>query len=61
MKLHGILALPALASALALSAAAQGIGSKLPAIELEGYSQTKAESLDDFYGRAVLIEFFAYW
>ncbi len=55
-------ALAALACALlSLSSSAQGIGSKLPEVELEDFSQTKAKSLEDFTGRAVLIEFFAYW
>lgn len=40
---------------------AQGVGSKMPAVELEGYSNTAAKTYDDFLGRAVLIEFFAYW
>jgi len=40
---------------------AQGVGSKLPAVELEDYGRTPAKSFDDFLGRAVLIEFFAYW
>lgn len=40
---------------------AQGVGSKMPEVELEDYSQTPAKSFDDFMGRAVLIEFFAYW
>ena len=54
------LALAALA-AFTVPAAAQGVGSKAPPIELEDYAQTKAQSFDDFLGRAVLIEFFAYW
>jgi hypothetical protein len=33
----------------------------LPEVELEGFTQTEASSLDDYFGRAVLIEFFAYW
>ena len=53
-------------AALALFAApalpfAQEVGSKMPNVELEDYSQTPAKSYDDFLGRAVLIEFFAYW
>ena len=47
-------ALPALSDA-------QGVGSKVPVVELEGYSNTAAKTFDDFLGRAVLIEFFAYW
>lgn len=48
-------------AALGAPAFAQGVGTKIPVIELEGYSQTPAKSFDDFLGRAVLIEFFAYW
>ncbi len=40
---------------------AQAVGSQLPALELEGLSQTEAASVADFHGRALLIEFFAYW
>ena len=41
---------------------AQDIGSKLPdRFELERLTQTEATSLLDFQGRALLIEFFAYW
>ena len=61
MRPSRFLALPVLLAALALPAAAQGVGSTIPEIELEGYAQTPAESFDDFFGRAVLIEFFAYW
>ena len=42
-------------------AVAQGVGSKLPAVQLEGLAQTGAKSFDEFMGRAVLLEFFAYW
>jgi hypothetical protein len=42
-------------------ARAQGIGSPLPSIELQGFAQTGARSLADFHGRALLIEFFAFW
>ncbi|MCE9593839.1 MAG: hypothetical protein K8S98_06575 [Planctomycetes bacterium] len=49
-------------AALVVPATAQGIGSTMPpSVELEGYAQTKATSYEDFLGRAVLIEFFAYW
>lgn len=60
MKLHKTI-LPALAAALAAVAPAQQVGSSLEPIELEGFAQTPAGSYDDFSGRAVLIEFFAYW
>ena len=33
----------------------------MPAIPIEGLAQTKAKSLDDYIGRALLVEFFAYW
>jgi hypothetical protein len=50
---------------LALSRApalAQGVGSKMPAtVELDGFTQTQAKSWDDLLGRAVFIEFFAFW
>ncbi len=58
----GRFSLPALALAmLAGIATAGGVGSSLPPVELEGFTQTKASSFDDFLGRAVLLEFFAYW
>ena len=51
-----------LAGALCLPAAAQSVGTSMPdKVALEGFDQTPARSYDDFYGRAVLIEFFAYW
>ena len=40
---------------------AQATGKNLPAVELEGYAQTGAKTFDDYLGRAVLFEFFAYW
>jgi len=62
MRLASTLLVPALLCAAASSAAAQEVGSPIPAtIELEGYSQTEAQSFEDLLGRAVLIEFFAYW
>lgn len=51
----------ALALALAPVATAQSVGKVLSDVSLEGFSQTEARSFDDFLGRAVLIEFFAYW
>lgn len=61
MKLkHLVPALLALA-AFALAAPAAPAGGTLPTVELEGFAQTKAKSFGDFAGRAVLIEFFAYW
>lgn len=57
---------PLLLTALALAAfacplrIAQG-GDSLPPVALEDFGQTKAKTFEDFSGRAVLIEFFAYW
>lgn len=54
--------IPLALGALGVTASAQGVGSQIPdSIELEGLSQTGAQSFDDFMGRAVLLEFFAYW
>ena len=51
----------ALAAGLALPASAQ-VGMRLPAkVELENFAQTKATSFEDYQGRALLIEFFAFW
>ena len=61
MKITRNLLLPLVLVAGASLGEAQGVGSRLPELELEGYSQTKADSFEDFQGRAVLIEFFAYW
>jgi len=61
MRPSRFVALPILLASLAWPATAQGVGSTIPQIELEGYSKTEAKSFDDFFGRAVLIEFFAYW
>lgn len=58
---------PLLVPALALAAAvsppmpANGLGDTLPEAKLEDFAQTRAASLEDYSGRAVLIEFFAYW
>lgn len=61
MKLRtSVLATLAFAAA-ALVAPASPAGGQLPTVELEGFAQTKAKSFDDYAGRAVLIEFFAYW
>ncbi|MBI5364441.1 MAG: hypothetical protein HZA53_14780 [Planctomycetes bacterium] len=56
----------ALAFVLALAAfaapsSADVVGKTVPPVALEGFTQTKAHSFDDFLGRAVLVEFFAYW
>ena len=65
IDLRRALAAPAFALALAAFAApdawAQNEGKPLPASELVDFSQTAAKSFDDYAGRLVLIEFFAYW
>jgi hypothetical protein len=58
--LRRIAACAALALLCAASADAQ-VGRPLPPASVEGFTQTQARSLDDLVGRAVLIEFFAYW
>jgi hypothetical protein len=56
------LAALALIAGLAATARAQDVGTSLPdEIELQDLSGTQAHGFDQFYGRAVLIEFFAYW
>lgn len=55
------LALSALALALSPIAGAQSVGKMLSDVDLEGFSQTEARTFDDLTGRAVLIEFFAFW
>ena len=53
----------ALALALAGQVAAQknqSVGSPLPKVDL-AFANVAAKSLDDFAGRTVPIEFFAYW
>lgn len=52
---------PAAVAALALAAPAQEVGSRVSSLEIADLAQTEASSYDDFVGRAILIEFFAYW
>lgn len=61
MRLLSLFAAPILAIGLATTADAQ-VGQKIPeGVELEDFAQCGAKSLEDLRGRAVLIEFFAYW
>jgi hypothetical protein len=53
--------LPLVLGLLGSLSTAQNVGSKLGPVELVDFAQTEAGSFDDFLGRAVLIEFFAYW
>lgn len=48
-------------AALSLPAIADNVGKPLPHAELEGFTQSPAKSFEDYLGRAVLIEYFAYW
>jgi hypothetical protein len=48
-------------AALAAPSTADAVGKTVPPIALEGFTQTKAKSYEDLLGRAVLVEFFAYW
>ena len=44
------------------SASSQEVGTQLPfEFELEDFTQIPARSFDDLKGRAILVEFFAYW
>jgi hypothetical protein len=61
MKLTQPLVALALSLPLGGALAAQGVGTKLPPLELEDFTQTAAKSFEDYFGRAVLIEFFAHW
>jgi len=45
----------------ATPAFAQEVGSKVPPVALEGFAQTPAKGFEDYAGRAVLLDFFAYW
>ena len=54
--------IPVFLGLLASVSGAQSVGSKMPMdFELDDFTQTGAEALADFQGRALLIEFFAYW
>jgi hypothetical protein len=41
-------------------AVADNVGKPLPTVELEGLTQSPAKTYEEFVGRAVLLEFFAY-
>lgn len=61
MKRIGALLAPLALAALAVSAPAQDVGSTVGPFELTDLAQTEAKTYDDFLGRTVLLEFFAYW
>jgi hypothetical protein len=56
MKRLSILATLLLCSA----ATAQSVGKMLPASELADLTNTKARTLSEYAGRAILLEFFSY-
>ncbi len=56
MMLAGVMTL-----GLCVTAVADNVGRAMPAFELEGLTQSPAASYEELAGRAVLIEFFAYW
>jgi hypothetical protein len=41
--------------------AGPAVGRSLPAELLEDFAQTPADGLDDYRGRLLLVELFAYW
>ena len=54
--------LPLAVGLLALAGKSQEVGSRIPAtLELEGYAGIPVTSFSELAGRAVLLEFFAYW
>jgi hypothetical protein len=61
MTMHGTLFAPLALAALSLAAPAQDVGSNVSTLEITELAQTEAKTYDDFFGRAILIEFFAYW
>ncbi len=61
MRFRTLLSATIALAAFALPARLTHAGGQLPPVEIEEFGQTKAKSFDDLTGRAVLIEFFAYW
>ena len=60
MKIPNLLLAPVAALALATVGQAQ-VGKPLPDPGLFDFAHTEAESFQDYTGRLVLLEFFAYW
>lgn len=52
---------PASAIAPLASPTPPGEGDLLPTIELVDFAQTPASSFEEYFGQAVLLEFFAHW
>jgi len=62
MKTIQLLLAPlALAALLAPTPLGGSVGKSMPDLPIEGLAQTKAKSVEDFAGRAVLVEHFAFW
>ena len=61
MKLQSFLLATVALAVFGLCATPASAGGQFPQAELDGFGQTKAKSFDDFAGRAVLVEFFAFW
>ena len=55
------LAVSALGLLLASGAATAQTGGKLPELTFKGFGNTEATTIEDFAGRLVMIEVFAYW
>ena len=56
------LALPVLlASAIAVNPPSSDVGDLIPKTNFEEFVQSGAESMDDFAGRVILVEFFEHW
>ena len=60
MKATTLWTLPLLLGGLVSTATALDLGEKID-VEFEDFTATQASSLVDLRGRAVLIEYFAYW
>ncbi len=61
MRIRTHMLAPVALLALALGAPAQDVGSQVGQLEISEMAATDASSFEDFVGRAVLLEFFAYW
>ena len=53
--------IPALALLAIPGAMSAQVGEPLPQANLTGFTATEAPTLDDYQGRLLLLEFFAYW
>lgn len=60
MNSTSILSLTLGVGMLAAGASAQ-VGDPMPDVKFEAFGNTEAASIDDFRGRLILLEVFAYW